>query len=45
MNDYVDPEEEVAKLNEESKKVVAVVNGVRRIAQIHNSKCRQRQYD
>ena len=45
LDGYVDPEEEVAKMNEESKQIVAVVNGVRRIAQIHNSKCGQTQYD
>ncbi len=45
LNGYVDPEEEVNKMTEESKKIAVVVNIIRRQAQIHNSKCGKKQYD
>ena len=45
LNGYVDPEEEVNKMTEESKKIAVVVNNIRRQTQIHNSKCGKKQYD
>ena len=45
IDDYVDPEEEVAKLSEESKRDRLTVNSTRRLARIHNAKCGEEQYE
>ncbi len=45
LNGHVDPEAEVAALDEESAKYPNVVMSIRNAAQIHNMQCGQEQYD
>ena len=45
MNGYVDPEEEVAALSEESASIASVVIAIRNDAIVHNMKCGQEQYE
>ena len=45
LHGHVDPEAEVAALDEESAKYPNVVMSIRNAAQIHNMQCGQEQYD